>query len=213
MSTNQELLEEAYKAIDSQLNGSSETNISELQEALSVLFDACNPMSYDPSNPAAVMSPSQYANLFNYGYEAITDSEGETFYLSEHPELEVLKSQFSYLIADPNAKSVDRNQHGNQAVLTEMLNMLVRASGSASDELALYAIGVIEDALSKRNRNAAVLDDAYREILAEIHAAFKMDGAGEVVLDRLETLLSLRSKTSLIVDSNGIARPDKGKWG
>ncbi len=212
MSTNQELLNDAYRAVDSQLNGSSEINVSKLEESLSDLYEVCNPMAYDPSNPAGVMSVSQYAHLFNYGYEAITDSEGETFYFSENPELEGLKSQFAYLIADPNATAMDRTQASNQAVVTEALNMLVHASGQATDELALYCISLIEDALSSRNRNAAVLDDAYREIIAMVHAAFKKDDAGEVVLDRMETLLSLRSQTSLIVDANGIARPDMGKW-
>lgn len=212
MSTNQERFNDAYTAVIAQLDGSSPTDVLTLDERLSDLSEACNPLAYDPSNPRGTFTPAQYAKLFNFGFTALMDSDGEIFYFDDNPDVDDLKAQNAYVVAKPRAKSADRSQDANQAVLTEMLNLLVRSAGSASDELATYALDVIEDALSLYNRCPAVLTDSYRSVLADILVAFKNDGAGEVVLDRLESLLTARSHTALIVDSNGVARPDKGLW-
>ncbi|WP_226759271.1 hypothetical protein, partial [Arthrobacter sp. SO3] len=158
-----------------------------------------------------VRSP-EYGTLFNFGYTAIQDSDGETFYFVENPDRDGLKAQFAYLVADPQSTSADRSQAANQAVVAEMLKLLVRSAGSASDELAVYAIGVVEDALSMSNRSPAVLSDAYRAVLANTLRDFGHDGADPAVLDRLESLVLLRSTTRLIVDAEGVARPDAGMW-
>lgn len=212
MSTHQDLFNDAYAAVIAQLDGSARTDVEALEAHIESLYRACNPRAYDPSNPPAQMTPAQYVCLFNYGFSAVTDAEGETIYFDEHYEWEQLKARFAYLVAHPESTAADRNQSANQAVLVEMLKLLVRSNGSASDELALHVLNVIEDALSSRNHEPAVLSDVSRGTLDGILKAFCAEGADAVVLDRLEALLTTRSHTRLIVDNDGVARPDKGKW-
>lgn len=215
MDSNQYVFNKKIVGLILALKGDIPSDVASLEKRIEHIYTTCNPKAYDPSNPAATFSPVQYAMLFNFGYTAFEDADGEIFYFDGNYEMDALKAQFAYVIADPNARSDHRTQPANQAVLSSNLKLLARAavSGGASDELALFAISEMEDALSKRHfEDAAVLSDAYREILADILAAFKTDGAGEVVLDRLETLLTTRSETELIVDSEGVARPDKGQW-
>lgn len=213
MSTNQDTFNFAYEGVIAELDGSALADVSVLESRIARMYRACNPLAYDPNDPPATFTPSQYAHLFNFGFTAITDDNGETFYFAENYELDLLKNRFAYLVADPESNSIHRSQDANQAVFAEALKLLVRSEGSASDELALYAIEVMEDALSMSNRRSAVLSDAYRVIIAGVHTAFKDDGADEVVLDRLEALLSRRSRTSLIVDAEGIARTDPKQLG
>jgi hypothetical protein len=212
MTTNQELFNVAYKRFIDQLTGTTEPDVLELGDYCDQMFEACNPLAYDPSDPPAVPTIATYSRMFNYGFSAITDEYGETFYFDENHEFTALENQFAYLIASPVAKSQHRSHPANQAAFSEMVKMLNHTAGNASDELALYVIGVMEDALSPHNPAPAVLSDAYREILAESLAAYKEDGAAEAVCDRLETLLAQRSATRLIVDAQGVARPDAGKW-
>ncbi|MCB5292030.1 hypothetical protein [Arthrobacter sp. SO3] len=60
MSTNKERFNDAYAAAISHLGGISTTDLPALEDCLADLYKACNPLAYDPSNPAAIFTPAQY---------------------------------------------------------------------------------------------------------------------------------------------------------